>query len=301
MNIFKKYAAAVCVPPIKEDIFLDLEASIRRENLIRRFFQRLIKDFTLLIYGQFKLDKTTIPNKKMKILWIHYGRLNIGDLLMDFSPRFLFDNKKFSIDLFTKDSVNEIFINDQYFKNLITNPSDLAHKKYDFIIMQKFSGPIIKLKIKYLKNIKSLIKSSPRLIKENILPLISNIRKNYPYQQKYSDWVFQGQEYENNKEQILNSIKNKFKKYKKQKLSGQNATGVLGIKCGNHFQSILTDEDEHPDPEYALELIKEINENNVLKNHRYFSCILIVGDSFDKNYYLIRYQKENKIWSLIYQ
>ena len=133
MNIFKKYAAAVCVPPIKEDIFLDLEASIRRENLIRRFFQRLIKDFTLLIYGQFKLDKTTIPNKKMKILWIHYGRLNIGDLLMDFSPRFLFDNKKFSIDLFTKDSVNEIFINDQYFKNLITNPSDLAHKKYDFI------------------------------------------------------------------------------------------------------------------------------------------------------------------------
>ena len=153
MNIFKKYAAAVCVPPIKEDIFLDLEASIRRENLIRRFFQRLIKDFTLLIYGQFKLDKTTIPNKKMKILWIHYGRLNIGDLLMDFSPRFLFDNKKFSIDLFTKDSVNEIFINDQYFKNLITNPSDLAHKKYDFIIMQKFSGPIIKLKIKFLKNI----------------------------------------------------------------------------------------------------------------------------------------------------
>lgn len=153
MNIFKKYAAAVCVPPIKEDIFLDLEASIRRENLIRRFFQRLFKDFTLLIYGQFKLDKTTIPNKKMKILWIHYGRLNIGDLLMDFSPRFLFDNKKFSIDLFTKDSVNEIFINDQYFKNLITNPSDLAHKKYDFIIMQKFSGPIIKLKIKFLKNI----------------------------------------------------------------------------------------------------------------------------------------------------
>ena len=154
--------------------------------------------------------------------------------------------------------------------------------------------------IEYLKNMKSLINSSPRLIKENILPLISNIRKNHPYQQKYSDWVFQGQEYENNKEQILNSIKNKFKKYKKQKLSGQNATGVLGIKCGNHFQSILTDEDEHPDPEYALELIKEINENNVLKNHRYFSCILIVGDSFDKNYYLIRYQKENKIWSLIY-
>ena len=94
MNIFKKYAAAVCVPPIKEDIFLDLEASIRRENLIRRFFQRLIKDFTLLIYGQFKLDKDAIPDKKMKILWIHYGRFNIGDLLMDFSPRFLFDNKK---------------------------------------------------------------------------------------------------------------------------------------------------------------------------------------------------------------
>jgi hypothetical protein len=89
----------------------------------------------------------------MKILWIHYGRLNIGDLLMDLSPRALFDNKKFSIDLFTKDSVNQIFINDKYFKKLITSPGDLIQEQYDFIIMQKFSGPIIKLKIKYLKDI----------------------------------------------------------------------------------------------------------------------------------------------------
>ncbi|MSQ80124.1 MAG: hypothetical protein EXR41_00225 [Candidatus Methylopumilus sp.] len=153
MNIFKKYAATVCIPPLKEKIFLDLKASIKRENLIRRFFQRINKDLILLIYGQFKLDKTVIPDKKMKILWIHYGRFNIGDLLMDLSPRTLFDNKKYTIDLFTKDSVNEIFINDKYFKNLITNPTDLDHKKYDFIIMQKFSGPIIKLKIKYQKNV----------------------------------------------------------------------------------------------------------------------------------------------------
>jgi len=153
MNIFKKYAAAVCISPLDENVFLDLEASIKRENLVRRFFQRLIKDFILLAYDQFKLEKTVIPNKRMKVLWIHYGRLNIGDLLMDFSPRALFDHKKFSIDLFTKDSVNKIFINDKYFKKLITTPSDLAYEQYDFIIMQKFSGPIIKLKIKYLKNI----------------------------------------------------------------------------------------------------------------------------------------------------
>ena len=153
MNIFKKYAATVCIPPLEENVFLDLEASIKRENLIRRFFQRLIKDLILLIYGQFKLDKNAIPDRKMKILWVHYGRLNIGDLLMDFSPRVLFDNKKYSIDLFTKDSVNEIFMNDKYFKKLITNPNDLNPEKYDFIIMQKFSGPIIRIKIKYLKNI----------------------------------------------------------------------------------------------------------------------------------------------------
>jgi heptosyltransferase-2 len=153
MNIFKKYAAAVCIPPLEENVFLDLEASIKRENLIRRFFQRLIKDFILLIYGQFKLDKDVIPDKKMKILWIHYGRLNIGDLLMDFSPRALFDNKKYSIDLFTKDSVNEILTNDKYFNKLITNSNDLNQEKYDFIIMQKFSGPIIKIKIKHLKNV----------------------------------------------------------------------------------------------------------------------------------------------------
>ena len=153
MNIFKKYAAAVCIPPLDENVFLDLEASIKRENLVRRFFQRLIKDLILLIYGQFKLDKNAIPDRKMKILWIHYGRLNIGDLLMDFSPRVLFDNKKYSIDLFTKDSVNEIFMNDKYFKKLITNPNDLNPEKYDFVIMQKFSGPIIRIKIKYLKNI----------------------------------------------------------------------------------------------------------------------------------------------------
>jgi heptosyltransferase-2 len=153
MNIFKKYAAAVCIPPLNENIFLDLEASIKRENLIRLFFKRLIKDLILLIYGQFKLDKSAIPDRKMKILWIHYGRLTIGDLLMDFSPRVLFDNKKYSIDIFTKENVNEIFINDKYFKELITNPSNINPEKYDFIIMQKFSGPIIKLKIKYLKNI----------------------------------------------------------------------------------------------------------------------------------------------------
>jgi heptosyltransferase-2 len=153
MNIFKRYAAAVCTPPLDENIFLDLEASIKRENLIRRFFQRLIKDLILKMYGQFKLDKNTIPDEKMKILWIHYGRLTVGDLLMDLSPRVLFDKKKFSIDLFTKDSVNQIFINDKYFKKLITNPVDLTQEQYDFIIMQKFSGPIIKLKIKYLKDI----------------------------------------------------------------------------------------------------------------------------------------------------
>lgn len=104
---------------------------------------------------------------------------------------------------------------------------------------------------------------------------------------------------ENNREQILNSIKNKFKKYEKQKLSGQNAIGVLGIKCGDHFQSILTDETH----KYALELVKEINEDkdNIFKNHCYFSYILIVGDSYEKNYYLIKYQKEKKIWKLKYQ
>ena len=135
--------------------------------------------------------------------------------------------------------------------------------------------------------------------KNDISTLISNIRENFPYKRKYPDWLFQGQEYKNNKEQILNSIKNKFKKYKKQKLSGENATGVLGIKCGNHFQSILTNETH----EYAFKLVKEINEDkdNIFKNHCYFSCILIVGNSCEKNYYLIRYQKENKIWSLIYQ
>jgi hypothetical protein len=153
--------------------------------------------------------------------------------------------------------------------------------------------------IETLKVIKSLIKSSSKIIKESILPVILNIRNNHLYQQNYSDLSFQGQEYENNKGQILNSIKNKFKKYKEQKLSGQNATGVLGIKCGNHFQSILTNETH----EYALKLVKEINEDkdNMFKNHCYFSYILIVGNSCKKNYYLIRYQKENEIWSLIYQ
>lgn len=154
--------------------------------------------------------------------------------------------------------------------------------------------------IKTLKVTMSLIKSSSKIIREDILPVILDIRNNYLYQQKYSDWVFEGQECENNKEQILNSIKNKFKKYKEQKLSGQNAIGVLGIKCGSHLQSILTDEDEHPDPEYALELVKEMNDNNVLKKHRYFSYILIVGNSSNKNYCLIKYQKENRMWNLIH-
>lgn len=53
--------------------------------------------------------------------------------------------------------------------------------------------------IEYLKNIKSIINSSPRLIKENILPLITNVRENVRYQQKYPDEVLQGQEYKNNR------------------------------------------------------------------------------------------------------
>jgi len=94
--------------------------------------------------GQSRLEVYNILDKHKNILWINISAPSLGDSLMDLSSRTLLQNK--NIDLFTDKKNSQLYLSDQYFKNVFVTVDEVSHKKYDLVIIDSYSTRSMRIK-----------------------------------------------------------------------------------------------------------------------------------------------------------
>jgi ADP-heptose:LPS heptosyltransferase len=121
-----------------------IEKYIESTSLKSRYLKFFKRRLYIFLKGQKDLELFTILTKHKNILWINMSAASLGDSLMDLSSRIMLRNKK--VDLFTHRKNFLIYEDDLFFSHVFTNIQDLAHLKYDLIIIDSYSTRSIKIK-----------------------------------------------------------------------------------------------------------------------------------------------------------
>jgi heptosyltransferase-2 len=136
-----------------------------------KVYKKYIHKYLLLKLGNlFAMQRP--PLKTDRILWIYFGGKEgraIGDTIMELSGRSLLKNLAYQIDLLTYKNVEDIFIGDDIFRNVYTDPRQIDSKNYDYILFTDYSPRIIKLKLRFF------LKKSYGCLFEFFIPHGSNL------------------------------------------------------------------------------------------------------------------------------
>jgi heptosyltransferase-2 len=106
----------------------------------------------LLLGGQIGLEVLTIP-VNARILWLHAGKRNIGDALIEASGRALLKSLSIQVDVLTLSNLDSVFGEDDIFINKYYDASDVDPLMYDYILMTEFNHRTIRTKINYFQKI----------------------------------------------------------------------------------------------------------------------------------------------------
>lgn len=139
------YAQQIYLPAHGRRIFSNVGSFLEKSSLIRLVWLRLKRDVLLFVTFQFLLKKETIPADSRRVLYVYLGTPNLGDSIMDLSPRALWRLKKIKFDLFTNSAIASFYVGDEYFDRIITDPIELG-VEYDFIVLQSYSWKCLKFK-----------------------------------------------------------------------------------------------------------------------------------------------------------
>lgn len=146
--MLKKYADAVATPAWGGVVPSNVESYLARTSLVKRFWQRLKRDFLLLITCQVFFRRETLPIKARRVLYVYLGAQQLGDSIMDLSPRVLWAEAGLQVDMFTHESIKSIYDQDPSFNKILTSPSELG-KAYDLIVLQSYNVKCLKFKWRY--------------------------------------------------------------------------------------------------------------------------------------------------------
>jgi heptosyltransferase-2 len=149
--IFRKIIDQSVYPPYKI-VACGANDFLQKNNkfsIIKKYLSRYIR---LLIGGQIGLEVCKIPLDS-RILWLHVGKRNIGDALIEASGRLLLKSANVKIDLLTLPNLEPIFFDDDVFINKYINVSEVDGSSYDYILLTEFNHRTIKLKNKYFKKL----------------------------------------------------------------------------------------------------------------------------------------------------
>jgi len=145
----EKYASAVIRLPKSISIPSNINSLLEQQPLLRRAFRRLTRDLALLITLQLSLLRKTIPTKPSRVLYVYLGTPQLGDSIMDLSPRVLWaHNKNIKVDMFSHARIAEFYQDDPSFNRIICNSRDLVFD-YDFVVLQSYSWRCIKFKWRF--------------------------------------------------------------------------------------------------------------------------------------------------------
>jgi hypothetical protein len=127
----------------------DFLRSNSRFSIAKKYLSRYLR---LLLGGQIGLEVLTIP-VNARILWLHAGKRNIGDALIEASGRTLLKSLGIKIDLLTLPNLAAVFGEDDVFINKYYDALDVDPLAYDYILMTEFNHRTIRAKTKYFKKI----------------------------------------------------------------------------------------------------------------------------------------------------
>jgi hypothetical protein len=148
MSMFERYASAIATPSHGGVVFSNKNQFLKKNSLSKRFFRRFKRDILMVITLQVLLVKPRIPKRARKILYVYLGTPNLGDSIMDLSPRVLWGEASLEVEMYTNQNIANLYSGDSSFSRIVCDPSDLG-KHYDFIILQSYSLKCLRFKWRY--------------------------------------------------------------------------------------------------------------------------------------------------------
>lgn len=134
--------------PFKFEIPNYSDSFIKKNSFTRLYIKFIKRYIYILLLGQQNLEVRNILTKHKKILWINLSAPSIGDSLMDLSNRIFL--KERIVDLYTDKKNAHIYFNDEIFRNVYTQISELQEKNYDLVILDSYSTRTIRMKYKLM-------------------------------------------------------------------------------------------------------------------------------------------------------
>lgn len=148
LNIPRNYTRALTRPTSGVSVFSNEHDFLNRRSLSRLFWLRAKHDLVMFCTLQLALVKPEIPSNAKRILYVYLGNPNLGDSIMDLSPRTLWAEKGLQVDIYTNSVMASLYKDDPSFHKIISDPKDLA-ADYDFIVLQSYSWKCLKFKWKH--------------------------------------------------------------------------------------------------------------------------------------------------------
>jgi heptosyltransferase-2 len=148
INWLERYAAALTEPAHGSQVFSNLNDFLKRRKLFKRLWLRAKRDWVMFCTLQLAMVKPEIPSNAKRILYVYLGNPNLGDSIMDLSPRTLWVEKDLQVDIYTNSVMASLYEDDPSFHKIISDPKDLA-AEYDFIVLQSYSWKCLKFKWRY--------------------------------------------------------------------------------------------------------------------------------------------------------
>lgn len=140
-----RYAAALTEPAFGGAVYSSAADYQARNSLSKRIWLRAKRDLVMLFTLQLPLVRKCIPLDAKRILYVYLGTPNLGDSIMDLSPRTLWAAQGLRVDLYTNQVIASLYKNDPSFNQVIVDPKELA-SNYDFIVLQSYSWRCLKFK-----------------------------------------------------------------------------------------------------------------------------------------------------------
>lgn len=139
------YVAALTVPAHGHAVSSNIRDFLKRRKLSKRLWLRAKRDLVMFCTMQLVLVRECIPADAKRILYVYLGNPNLGDSIMDLSPRTLWAEKGLQVDIYTNSVMASLYKDDPSFHKIICEPKDLA-AQYDFIVLQSYSWKCLKFK-----------------------------------------------------------------------------------------------------------------------------------------------------------
>jgi hypothetical protein len=139
------YASVLHEPGHDLPVCANVRSYLNSRSLMRRVWLRFKRDLVLMLTGQLFLVRPLIPQHAKRVLYIYLGTPNLGDSVMDLSPRVLWAGRGLSVEMYASLEISSFYRNDPTFSKIITDPTELRND-YDFIVLHSYSWRCLKIK-----------------------------------------------------------------------------------------------------------------------------------------------------------